>query len=130
MGTAETDPVVFDQVAKFAKDIGMVPALIRKEKAGYILNSLSIPFLVAALELAAFDYATPADIDKVWQISFGSDMGPFNLLDIIGMTTPYNILSNGTAQHQQIAVWIKKNYIDQGKLGIASGEGFYTYTNT
>lgn len=127
MGTPDTDPAVFDALVKFATDIGMVPIPIRKEKAGYVLNSLLVPFLNAAAELAADGYADPQDVDKVWRIATGAPMGPFQIYDMIGLNTPYNILSHGDARAQQIAAWLKENYIDKGKLGIASGEGFYSY---
>lgn len=127
MGTPDTDPAVFDALVKFATDIGMVPIPIRKEKAGYVLNSLLVPFLNAAAELAADGYADPQDVDKVWRIATGAPMGPFQIYDMIGLNTPYNILSHGDAHAQQIAAWLKENYIDKGKLGIASGEGFYSY---
>lgn len=127
MGTPDTDPAVFDALVKFAADIGMVPIPIRKEKAGYVLNSLLVPFLNAAAELAADGYADPQDVDKVWRIATGAPMGPFQIYDMIGLNTPYNILSHGDAHAQQIAAWLKENYIDKGKLGIASGEGFYSY---
>ena len=48
MGTDETDPAVFDEIVDFAAEIGMVPIPIHKEKAGYVLNSLLVPFLNAA----------------------------------------------------------------------------------
>ncbi|WEF25981.1 3-hydroxyacyl-CoA dehydrogenase family protein [Paracoccus sp. S3-43] len=54
-------------------------------------------------------------------------MGPFQIYDIIGLATPYNILSHGDEHAQALAAWLKENYIDKGKLGIASGEGFYSY---
>src|ERR1700741_4992909 len=69
MGTVETDPAVFDSIVGFAGAIGMVPISIRKEKAGYVLTSLLVPLLKAAGELAADDYANPADVDKVWRIA-------------------------------------------------------------
>ncbi|WP_402843162.1 3-hydroxyacyl-CoA dehydrogenase [Microbacterium sp. GXS0129] len=127
MSTPDTDPAVFDRVVEFAAEIGMVPIPIRKEKAGYVLNSLLVPFLDAGMELAAFGYAEPADVDKVWRIATGAPMGPFQILDVIGLTTPYNISSHGDEKGQQIAAWLKENYIDKGKLGIATGEGFYSY---
>ncbi|MEH3054301.1 MAG: 3-hydroxyacyl-CoA dehydrogenase [Patulibacter minatonensis] len=127
MGTDETDPAVFDTVAAFSEQIGMVPILIHKEKAGYVLNSLLVPFLNSAMELAAFGYASPEDVDRTWTIGTGAPMGPFRILDVIGLTTPYNIASHGDAKAQAIAAWLKEQYIDQGKLGIATGEGFYTY---
>lgn len=127
MGTAETDPAVFERVVEFAGEIGMVPIPIHKEKSGYVLNSLLVPWLDAATELAAFDYAAPADIDRVWRIGTGSPIGPFQILDVIGLTTPYNIMSHGGDKQRRIAAWLKENYIDRGKLGVATGEGFYTY---
>lgn len=127
MGTAETSSAVFDTVVEFAGEIGMVPIPIHKEKAGYVLNSLLIPFLNAGVELAAGGYAEPADVDKVWRIGTGSPMGPFQILDIIGLTTPYNIMSAGDERNRGFAAWIKENYLDKGRTGIASGKGFYDY---
>ena len=127
MGTPETDPAVFDRVVAFAKAIGMVPIPLRKEKAGYVLNSLLAPFLSAAANLAAGGYAHPHDVDKVWRIATGAPVGPFQIFDIIGLVTPYNIMSHGDERSQEIAAWLKENYIDKGKLGVATGEGFYSY---
>lgn len=127
MGTPQTDPAVFDTVMTFAEEIGMVPIPLHKEKAGYVLNSLLVPFLNAAAGLAAGGYAEPADVDKVWRVATGAPRGPFQIYDIIGLTTPYNILVHGNAEAQKLAAWLKENYIDKGKLGAASGEGFYTY---
>ncbi|MGG7509975.1 3-hydroxyacyl-CoA dehydrogenase [Plantibacter sp. YIM 135249] len=127
MGTEETDPAVFDTVVEFAGEIGMVPIPIHKEKAGYVLNSLLVPFLNAGLALAAGGYSEPKDIDEVWRIGTGAPMGPFQIYDVVGLMTPYNILVNGGEKDQQLAAWLKENYLDHGKLGAASGEGFYSY---
>jgi len=128
MGTSDTDPKVYAEVVEFAKAIGMVPIELHKEKAGYVLNSLLEPFLKAATELASGHYADPPDVDSTWRIATGAPLGPFQMLDIIGLTTPYNIMVHGDAESQKIAAWLKDNYIDKGKLGIAAGEGFYKYT--
>ncbi|WP_280468235.1 3-hydroxyacyl-CoA dehydrogenase [Nocardia cyriacigeorgica] len=127
MGTADTDPQVFATVVQFAKDIGMVPIELHKEKAGYVLNSLLVPFLNAAGELVADGYAEPETVDKTWKIATGAPMGPFQIFDIIGLTTPYNISVHGDEAAQRFAAFLKENYIDKGKLGIATGEGFYKY---
>ncbi|MCF8590510.1 3-hydroxyacyl-CoA dehydrogenase [Gordonia sp. HY285] len=127
MGTAQTSSDIFDTVVEFASEIGMVPIPIHKEKAGYVLNSLLVPFLNAALDLAAGDYAAPADVDKTWRIGTGSPLGPFQIYDIVGLNTPYNILVNGGPHEKELAAWLKSNYIDEGKLGVAAGEGFYKY---
>ena len=127
MGTAKTDPAVFETVVAFAGEIGMVPIPIHKEKAGYVLNSLLVPLLNAAMGLAAGGYAEVPDIDATWRIATGAPLGPFQILDIIGLNTPYNILTHGPAGNLEIAGWLKANYIDKGKMGVATGEGFYTY---
>lgn len=127
MGTPDTDPAVFDRVVEFARAIGMVPVPVRKEKAGYVLNSLLVPFLDAAAELAAFGYAEPQDVDTVWRIAIGAPLGPFQLYDIIGLRTPYNIMMGGDDRTRRIAAWLKENYLDRGRLGVESGEGFYRY---
>jgi 3-hydroxybutyryl-CoA dehydrogenase len=128
MGTTDTDPKVYRAVVDFASKIGMVPIEIHKEKAGYVLNSLLVPLLNAGMSLAAGGYADPEAVDKTWQIGTGAPAGPFRILDIIGLTTPYNILvNNEDVDSQRLAQWLKENYIDKGKLGIATGEGFYKY---
>ena len=127
MGTTQTDPKVYAAVVSFAEAIGMVPIELHREKAGYVLNSLLVPFLNAAAGLAAGGYADPADVDKTWRIATGAPLGPFQMFDIIGLQTPYNIMAHGDATTQKLATWLKTNYIDKGKLGLASGEGFYAY---
>ncbi|MGP6204105.1 3-hydroxyacyl-CoA dehydrogenase [Microbacterium sp.] len=127
MGTTHTDPAVFATVQEFATEIGMVPIAIHKEKAGYVLNSLLVPLLNAGMGLAAGGYASVEDIDKTWRIATGAPLGPLQILDVIGLTTPYNILTHSSTGDEKLATWLKETYIDQGKLGIATGEGFYKY---
>ena len=67
-------------------------------------------------------------------ISTGTKMGPFGIMDIIGMQTMYNIdklwgEKLGDESMLKRASIIKKEYIDKGKMGMSSGEGFYTYPN-
>ncbi|MET8877390.1 3-hydroxyacyl-CoA dehydrogenase [Nocardia sp. NPDC004604] len=128
MGTPETDPKVYRAVVEFAAAIGMVPIELHREKAGYVLNTLLVPLLNAAMSLSAGGFAEPDAVDKTWRIGTGAPYGPFQMLDVIGLTTPYNILANSDEDGQRLAAWLKTNYIDKGKLGIATGEGFYKYT--
>lgn len=125
MGTAETNPAVFDTVVEFARAIGMVPIPVLKERPGYVLNSLLVPFLNAALDLAAGGYAQPEDVDNVWRIATGAPMGPFQIYDVVGLGTAYNILSSGDEHSQRLAAWLKEHYIDRGRMGAGAGGGFY-----
>jgi len=128
MGTADTDPAAFDAVVEFAKNSGLEPIEIRKEKAGYVLNSLLVPLLNAAAGLLLQGVASPETIDKTWRIATGAPSGPFQIFDVVGLGTAYNIASSSRdVGSQAFARYLKDNYIDQGKLGVATGEGFYTY---
>lgn len=128
MGHEGTDPEVFEQVAEFAAEIGMVPIRVHKEQAGYVLNSLLVPLLNAASALFVKGVATPEDIDNTWRIATGSPSGPFQFYDVIGMMTPYNLSKDSADPTQrEFAKIIKRDYIDKGYLGKGSGRGFYTY---
>jgi 3-hydroxyacyl-CoA dehydrogenase len=132
MGHPGTDAVVFDQVVEFARAIGMVPVPLHKEHPGYVLNSLLIPFLSAAGSLFVKGVTDFESIDKTWMIATGGRMGPFGIMDIIGMQTIYDIellLGNKLDDKAMLAraEFFKRNYIDRGKLGVKSGEGFYKY---
>jgi len=128
MGTSLTSQASYDTVVEFARDMGMVPIEIKKEKAGYVLNSLLVPFLNAAGELLVDGIADPETIDNTWRIATGAPSGPFQIYDVIGLMTPYNVaLADPRPKSQAFAKLLKEQYIDQGKLGVATGEGFYKY---
>lgn len=129
-----TDEAVFNEVIEFAKAISMVALPLHKEQPGYILNSLLVPFLDAAQTLLAREVADVETIDKTWMIGTGAPLGPFAILDIVGVTTAYHIVSEkaqatGNPEAQKVADLMKENYIDKGKLGRETGEGFYKYPN-
>jgi len=134
MGHPKTDPKIYDEVVEFAKAIGMVPILINKEQNGYVLNSLLVPLLTAALNLVVTGVSDVESIDKTWMISTKTPQGPFAIMDMIGMQTMYNVeMLWGTKLNDKAmlnrAKFIKENYIDKGKMGVATGEGYYKYPN-
>lgn len=115
----------------FAKSIGMETVVMEKEKAGYVMNSLSVPFLEAAQELWADGYASIEDIDRNWRITTGNKKGPFQMMDTVGLRTVYSIALNH-AEEPDAPEWVKtfskrlkEEYLDEGKLGDESGVGFY-----
>lgn len=132
MGHAGTDQRTFDAVVDFAKSIGMVALPIHKEQPGFITNSLIVPWVTAALKLWADGVADFKTIDKSWMIASGSTFMPFAFNDMAGLNTAYNICATlAEAQKDplmaKVAQRLKAEFIDQGKLGMASGEGFYKY---
>ena len=128
-----TDSHTFDEVVEFAKAIGMVPLPLHKEQPGYILNSLLVPFLEAGQMLLMNEVADPETIDKTWMIATGAPLGPFAILDVVGIHTAYNIANAkaqaGDPKFVKLANLLKTEYIDKGKTGREAGEGFYTYPN-
>lgn len=132
MGHAGTEQKYFDEVVKFAKDINMIPLEVKKEQPGYILNSLLVPFLEAATHLWANEVADPETIDKTWMLATGAPAGPFHIIDIVGLTTLYNIASMAPEAKDPDSIQAKKlklikEKIDKGELGISAGKGFYKY---
>ena len=134
MGHSSTDKAVFDEVIEFAKAIRMLVLPLHKEQPGYILNSLLVPFLMASLDLWSKQVADPEIIDKTWMKATGSPMGPFAILDIVGISTVYNIAKMNAEKTkdpalEKVALLLKTEFIDKGILGTPSGKGFYNYPN-
>ena len=91
-----------------------------------------MPLLSAAADLLFNDIADIESIDKTWMISTGSKAGPFGLIDMVGMQTLYNVgmmhgKETGDEQLIKNATGLKEEFIDKGKMGVNSLEGFYKY---
>lgn len=133
MGHPGTDPEVYNQVVAFADEINMVPLQLHKEQPGYILNSMLVPFLTSAQALWANEVADPETIDLTWRLATSAPAGPFQILDIVGLTTAYNINQmKPEAQVEGSLTWkmgqLLKEKIDKGETGVTAGKGFYDYT--
>ncbi|QQM26369.1 3-hydroxyacyl-CoA dehydrogenase [Elizabethkingia sp. M8] len=134
MGHPGTDKNVFNDIVAFSKAIGMVALPLQKEQPGYIVNSLLVPLLSAATNLLVNEVADAETIDKTWMVATGAPTVPFGILDIVGITTAYNInkmAADATNDPLKIKTveYLKTNFIDKNKLGVSTGEGFYTYPN-
>lgn len=132
MGHPGTDAAVYDQVVAFAADINMVPLKLHKEQPGYILNSMLVPFLSSAQALWANEVADPETIDRTWKLATGAPAGPFQILDIVGLETAYNINQMKPEAAQEGSVInrigkLLKEKIDKGETGVNAGKGFYDY---
>ena len=132
MGHDATSKDAYDAVASFASEIQMIPLCLHKEQPGYILNSMLIPFLNAGQMLLANEVADPATIDLTWKLGTGSPYGPFQILDIVGLNTALNVVSNNPLSKDPTSVQgkikaILEKYIAEGKTGVNAGEGFYKY---
>ena len=134
MSQSKTDQKNFDAIMQFAKEIRMIPLPVLKEKSGYLLNSMLVPFLFSGMDLYVNGISDPESIDKAWVLGTGSPKGPFRILDTIGIKTAYNIVEMYVKIPSFLAPFnfkgmekMLKKMIDEGKLGMSSGEGFYKY---
>ncbi len=129
-----TDKKYFDLIMSFAKEMGMLPLPVLKEKSGYLLNSMLVPLLFSGMDLYVNGISDPESIDKARVLGTGAPKGPFQILDTVGLTTAYNIVQMYVKIPSFLAPYnfkgmskMLKKYIDEGKLGMSSGEGFYKY---
>ena len=132
MGHPGTDPTVFERILTFAEEIGLVPIPIRKEQEGYIINSLIVPWCTAALELLVRDVSDLQSIDRTWMITLQTGMGPCGMMDRMGLGVVHHVAkllgaSGSNAQALESARYLDEQLIQHGRLGVASGEGFYRY---
>ena len=134
MAQSLTNPKYFDEVMKFAEEIRMIALPVRKEKAGYLLNSMLVPLLFSGMDLYVNGVSDPESIDKAWELGTGAPKGPFRILDTVGLTTAHNIVKMYLKVPSFLAPYnfkgmdkMLKEYIAAGKLGMSSGEGFYKY---
>lgn len=142
MAQEKTDTKYFDEIMEFANAIRMIGLPVRKEKSGYLLNSMLVPFLLSGLDLYAAGVSDPESIDIAWTRGTGAPKGPFRIFDTVGLTTAYNIVHQYQSVPGLFSPLLKKmmmpynfkamekilrKYIDEGKLGMSTGEGFYKY---
>lgn len=134
MAQDKTNKEYFDQILAFAEKLRMISLPVRKEKSGYLLNSMLIPLLFSGMDLYVNGISDPESIDKAWTLGTGAPKGPFQILDTVGLTTAYNIVQMYVKIPSFLAPYnfkgmskMLKKYIEEGKLGKSSGEGFYHY---
>ncbi len=134
MGHPGTDPTIYERVVEFAKAIGMVPVRLEKEQNGYVMNSLSIPWMMAAQALVTNGVSEPEVIDKTWMITMKTAMGPCAIMDMVGLETMYHVASywgevNADEQYKKNAEYLKAHFVDRNRLGVKTGQGYYKYPN-
>lgn len=143
MAQAQTEDKYFAELVEFANAIRMVALPVLKEKNGYLLNSMLVPLLLSGMDLVAGGVSDFESVDKAWVLGTGSPRGPFQIVDVVGVQTAYNIvlqfqkvpgLLNPILKKMMMPYNFKamlkmlKDKIDAGETGRAAGKGFYDYT--
>ncbi len=106
--------------------------VLAKDRAGFIVNFLLIPYLNSAIRMLDEGFATREDIDAAVELGLGHPMGPLKLLDLIGLDTGVhvsNVLYDEFKDPIYAAPTLLKRMVTAGYLGRKSGKGFYDYTS-
>jgi 3-hydroxybutyryl-CoA dehydrogenase len=127
-GTSEE---TLDLLAAFARRIGQIPIRLAKESSSYVFNAMLNAVLRAATSLAASQVTSVENVDRAWMGVMKMGVGPFGILDQVGLETAFDINQYWAkvlqdAELQRNADFLK-TYVDKGWLGIKTGRGFYTY---
>jgi len=127
----KTSPETVELIKAFAERIGQIPIMLHKENFGYVFNAMLMDLFKAAQSLAANNVASVEDIDRAWMGVMHTLIGPFGIMDSIGLDTVWKVTdywAKVLKEPQQIAnAAFIKPYVDRGDLGVKSGRGFYTY---
>ncbi|WP_369283832.1 3-hydroxyacyl-CoA dehydrogenase family protein [Oscillibacter sp. GMB15532] len=113
--------------------LGFEPVVTEREIKGYSINRVWRAVKRECLYLWANGYTDPAEFDRGWMIEWNTNIGPFKLMDLIGLQTIYNIensyyAASGDERDKPPAKL--KELIDAGHLGMKSGQGFYSDYDT
>ncbi len=128
-GTSTSDETL-ESMRAFARSTGLVPILVRREVTGAILARIWRAVKKEALRLVDSGAATPEDVDRAWMIAMEAPLGPFILMDRIGLDVIRDIEmvyheESGDPADAPPKVLLEK--IEKGELGVKTGKGFYTY---
>ncbi len=128
-----TAPEVTELVSDFAKSIGQIVITLQRESNGYVFNSMLSSLFASALTLAANGVATIEDIDRSWMGVMHTSIGPFGIMDQVGLSTVWTITeywAKKTGDSQALAnADFLKQYVDNNHLGFKTMQGFYSYPN-
>jgi 3-hydroxybutyryl-CoA dehydrogenase len=127
MSCGQTDRNVIDFVLATLPQFGLYPFEARKESTGFIFNRVWAAVKRESLEVVAEGVSTPRDVDQMFQLNTGS-AGPFRMMDQVGLDVVLDIEEHYCAEHPEYPEGprqLLRAYIQQGRLGVKSGAGFY-----
>jgi 3-hydroxybutyryl-CoA dehydrogenase len=131
VGTITTSKEVMDDAMKFATSLGKVP-IRTSDRSGFIVNRLLVPYLLDAVRALEEGVGNVEDIDKGMKLGCGYPMGPFTLLDFVGLDTTYyiaNIMFDEFREKRFAPPPLLKRLVLAGHHGKKSGRGFYDHAD-
>jgi len=131
VGTITTSKGILDEAMKFAASLGKVP-IRTSDRSGFIVNRLLVPYLLDAVRALEEGVGNVEDIDKGMKLGCGYPMGPFTLLDFVGLETTYyiaNIMFEEFREKRFAPPPLLKRLVLAGHHGKKTGRGFYDYAD-
>ncbi|MEE6139892.1 3-hydroxyacyl-CoA dehydrogenase family protein [Mycobacterium sp. 050128] len=128
MSCGQTDRDVIDFVLATLPRFGLYPFEARRESTGFIYNRIWAAIKREALEVVAEGVSTPDEVDQMYRINNGSAAGPFRMMDQVGLDVVLDIEEHYCAEHPEYPEGprqVLRRYLEQGRLGVKSGAGFY-----
>ena len=125
-----TSEDTFEKGTKFIESITLTPIIVKKESKGFVFNRLWHKMRIEALKMWADGVADIETIDTAWKIFTHMDVGPFALMDAIGLDTVYNVhmtYYNESGDSKERPPDALKEMVDRGELGMKTKKGFYEY---
>jgi len=124
-----TSDAAFEEAFAFAKSLGKTP-IRATDKTGFIVNRLLVPYLLDAIRALEEGAGSVPDIDEGMRLGCGYPMGPFTLLDFVGLDTTFyiaNIMFDEFREKRFAPPPLLKRMVQAGMLGKKTGKGFYDY---
>jgi 3-hydroxybutyryl-CoA dehydrogenase len=128
--TVTTSNTTFETAFSFARALGKEP-IRAKDNSGFVVNLLLVPYLIDAIRALESGTASIEDIDKGMQLGTGYPMGPFVLLDFVGLDTTFmiaEIMFNEYREKRYAPPPLLRRMVTAGMFGRKSGKGFYDYS--
>ena len=132
MSDGETDRGLLDTLLTVLPEFGVYPFEARRECTGFIFNRIWAAIKRESLAVVAEGVARPEDVDGMYKLNLGAPAGPFQIMDLVGLDVALDIENHYLEEFPQLpknARDLLQSYVDAGKLGVKTGEGFYTYPN-
>ena len=129
--TIATDPAVYEEMVSFGAQLGKTPVRAQ-DGGGFIVNRLLVPYLLDAIRALEEGVGSVVDIDNSMKLGCGYPMGPFTLLDFVGLDTTYyisQIMFDEFKEKRFAAPPLLKRMVLAGWHGKKSGRGFYDYAD-